>query len=202
MSTYERSQSVTAVRLPPVSNAPTLARAILTAPDAVARQERGQRLLDALSEALRMPSCGLVVADRRQRHRTQGGRLTSKTYGYYRCDFRQGSVHNASIRIYNRTAIREQVLGPRVFLETLLHEWVHHYDFAALKLRRSPHTSGFFSRVRSVAEALEVAFVVPPSREEGNGERRPAVLRGEWRPLPPPPAIVAAIRRILARRQH
>jgi len=199
MSTYERSQSVTAVRLPPLPNARTLALAILAAPDAVARQELGQRLLDALSVSVRIPPCGLAVPDRRQRHRTRGGRLTSKTYGYYRCDFLQGSVRNASIRIYNRTAIREQVLGPRVFLETLLHEWVHHYDFAALELSRSPHTSGFFSRVRSVAEALAVPFIVPPGPEERGGDRQPAALPEPARPVPPPPGIVAAIRRILAR---
>ncbi|MFN2582417.1 MAG: hypothetical protein ABR498_06725, partial [Candidatus Dormibacteria bacterium] len=89
-------------------------------------------------------------------------RLQSKTYGYYRCDSRGGVVADARIRIYHRTAVRQQVISPKVFLNTLLHEWVHHYDFAGLRLARSPHTSGFYARLRALAESLEVAFVLPP----------------------------------------
>ena len=51
--------------------------------------------------------------------------------------------------------------APKVFLETLLHEWVHHYDFTGLELDRSPHTSGFFNRIRDLAETLGVGFVAP-----------------------------------------
>ena len=73
----------------------------------------------------------------------------------------------SKFRIYNLTAIRQQVLAPKVFLETLLHEWVHHYDFTGLQLERSPHTSGFFARIRDLAETLGVGFVTPPKREIG-----------------------------------
>jgi len=52
-----------------------------------------------------------------------------------------------------------------VFLETLLHEWVHHYDFTGLQLDRSLHTSGFFARIRDLAETLGVGFVAPPKRD-------------------------------------
>jgi len=57
------------------------------------------------------------------------------------------------------------VLAPKVFLETLLHEWVHHYDFTGLQLDRSPHTSGFFNRIHDLAETLGVGYVTPPKRE-------------------------------------
>jgi hypothetical protein len=42
---------------------------------------------------------------------------------------------------------------------------VHHYDFTGLRLDRSPHTSGFFARIRDLAETLGVGFVTPPKRE-------------------------------------
>jgi hypothetical protein len=42
---------------------------------------------------------------------------------------------------------------------------VHHYDFTGLQLERSPHTAGFFARIRDLAETLGVGFVAPPKRE-------------------------------------
>ena len=43
----------------------------------------------------------------------------------------------ARIRIYHRTAVQQRVISSKVFLNTLLHEWVHHYDFHGLRLPRS-----------------------------------------------------------------
>lgn len=210
MSTYAHSKSVTSIAVPPSPNWPMLVRGVLQDADAATREQRGQLLVDELTRALRLVPCRLVVSTRRQLHRTAAGRLTSKTYGYYRCDFSpEGTVRNATIRVYNLTAIRQQVLSPRVFLETLLHEWVHHYDFAALRLPRSPHTSGFFERVRSLALGLGAEFVLPPqprsaagagkrSQPDDGGAAAPAA---GGRPVPPPPGIVAAIRAILARQR-
>ncbi len=150
-----------------------MALAILDESSVRGRQRKGQELLEVLNLAAGLPPCRLTVADRPQRHRTREGRLELKTYGYYRCDWDDGDVRRGSIRIYNLTAIRQQVLSPKVFLETLLHEWVHHYDFAGLRLDRSPHTSGFFARIRSVAETLGVTFVVPPKREPASASPSP-----------------------------
>ena len=74
----------------------------------------------------------------------------------------QGKVAWARIRIYHRTAVQQRVIAPKVFLNTLLHEWTHHYDFHGLRLPRSYHTAGFFARLRALADALEVGFVLPP----------------------------------------
>src|ERR671936_464385 len=151
-SAYERSKGV--------------ALAILDETTALGRQRRGQELLDVLDEAAGLPPCKLTVVDRPQQHRTRSGKLEMKTYGYYRIAW-ESSPQRGTIRIYNLTAIRQQVLSPKVFLETLLHEWVHHYDFTGLQLDRSPHTSGFFARIRDLAETLGVGFVTPPKREVG-----------------------------------
>jgi hypothetical protein len=163
-SAYERSKGVETVTWREFPLGKGIALSILDETTATGRQEKGQRLLDVLDEAAGLPPCRLTVADRPQRHRTRGGRLELKTYGYYRIAW-ESTPRRGTIRIYNLTAIRRQVLAPKVFLETLLHEWVHHYDFTGLQLDRSPHTSGFFNRIRDLAETLGVGFVTPPKRE-------------------------------------
>jgi hypothetical protein len=126
------------------------------------RRRLGQLLIDQLSTEAGFPSCELVVADRPQVHAHDGRRLQSKTYGYYRCWFEGSRVSRARIRIYHRTAVRQQVISRNVFLNTLLHEWGHHLDFAGMRMRRSPHTRGFYARLRLLADSLEVSFVLPP----------------------------------------
>jgi hypothetical protein len=163
-SAYERSKGVERVSWREFPLGKGIALSILDETEAAARQQRGQALLDVLDEAAGLPVCKLTVADRPQRHRTRDGRLELKTYGYYRIAW-DSTPRRGAIRIYNLTAIRQQVLAPKVFLETLLHEWVHHYDFTGLQLDRSPHTSGFYARIRDLAETLGVGFVTPPKRE-------------------------------------
>ena len=163
-SSYERSKGVETVTWREFPLGKGIALAILDESTAAGRQQKGQALLDVLDEAAGLPPCKLTVADRPQRHRKREGRLELKTYGYYRIAW-ESTPRRGSIRIYNLTAIRQQVLAPKVFLETLLHEWVHHYDFTGLELDRSPHTSGFFNRIRDLAETLGVGFVAPPKRE-------------------------------------
>src|SRR3981081_786607 len=189
-SAYERSKGVETVSWREFPLGKGLALAILEESLAVGRQARGQALLDVLDAAAGLPPCKLTVADRPQRHRTRGGRLELKTYGYYRIAW-EATPQRGTIRIYNLTAIRQQVLAPKVFLETLLHEWVHHYDFAGLQLDRSPHTSGFYNRIRDLAETLGVGYVTPPKRESTAAEApEDVVVSGSDRLRPggvPPP---------------
>ncbi len=166
-STYERSQSHAGLPVSPDVVARGLVMSVLGGgDDAIQRRRLGQLLVDTLDDLAGLPMCGLVVADRAQVHEHDGRRLQSKTYGYYRCRFVDGVVSEARIRIYHRTAVRQQVISPKVFLNTLLHEWVHHYDFAGLRLARSPHTAGFYARLRALAEALEVGYVLPPEPDD------------------------------------
>lgn len=163
---YLRSQRATGAPTNPDAVARGLALALLSAEDqAATRCSLAQSLVDHLDALAGLPPCTVVVADRPQVHQHNGRRLQSKTYGYYRCWFHDGTVSRARIRIYHRTAVRQQVISAKVFLNTVLHEWVHHYDYAGLRLARSPHTAGFFARLRTLAEALQVAFVLPPEPE-------------------------------------
>ncbi|GAC1581419.1 MAG: hypothetical protein NVS3B18_14980 [Candidatus Dormibacteria bacterium] len=168
--TYRQSQRAAGLPLRPSPVARGLAIRILGASeDAVERRELGQMLIDELNALGGLAACELLVADRRQVHRHDGRRLQSKTYGYYRCWFSNAEVSRARIRIYHRTAVREQVITAKVFLNTLLHEWVHHFDFAALRLARSPHTAGFYARLRALADALDVGMVLPPEPDDRPG---------------------------------
>jgi hypothetical protein len=164
---YRRSQRVTGLPVRPTAVARGLALQLISAgEDAHERRRLGQLLLGELCAGAGVGPVELVVADRPQVHQHDGRRLQSRTYGYYRCWFEEGEVSRARIRIYHRTAVRGQVVAAKVFLNTLLHEWVHHFDFTALRLARSPHTAGFYSRLRALAEALSVGMVMPPDPDD------------------------------------
>jgi hypothetical protein len=167
---YLRSNAAAGLPVAPTAVARGLALRVLDVDDtAIDRLRLGQMLLDELSAAAGLIRVELAVPDRAQVHQHDGRRLQSKTYGYYRCWFEGGEVARARIRIYHRTAVKQQVISPKVFLNTLLHEWTHHFDFAGLRLPRSPHTSGFYARLRALADALDVGMVLPPERDaDGN----------------------------------
>lgn len=164
---YRASNAAVGLPVAPTAVARGLALRVLDVSDVATERRRiGQMLVDELSAAARVLRVALVVPDRPQVHEHDGRRLQSKTYGYYRCWFENGEVARARIRIYHRTAVRAQVIAPKVFLNTLLHEWTHHFDFTALRLPRSPHTSGFYTRLRALADSLEVGMVLPPERDQ------------------------------------
>lgn len=50
------------------------------------------------------------------------------------------------IRVWMRTAVREQVTSLGTFLSTLCHEFCHHLDAQRLGFRDTPHTRGFYAR--------------------------------------------------------
>ena len=131
-------------------------------------------LLEVLNESFWLPPVRLVLADRAQTHATdETGRLARKTYGYYRCRIPSPGAdpERCAIRIYHRTAIRQQVLAPGAFLNTLLHEWTHHFDFSGLKLSRSPHTAGFFARLGWLAGSVGAGGWVPGDSSPRPGPR-------------------------------
>jgi hypothetical protein len=69
------------------------------------------------------------------------------------------------IILWMRTAQRHDVVKPRTFLRTLMHELGHHLDYALLRLEDSFHTTGFFRR-----ESFLVRTLCPA---ESAAERKP-----------------------------
>ncbi len=60
----------------------------------------------------------------------------------------RGKKH--SIRVYSRTPKRKKMRSTKVFLNTLLHEFAHIYDWDKLRLSNSIHCSGFYKRIGSL----------------------------------------------------
>ncbi len=160
--------------MPAPPTAPALLSALLVSSGSRERELLGSALLEVLNSAFGLRPCALTVADRPQLHsKDERGRLARATYGYYRCRVpATGPPQRCAIRIYHRTAMRGQVVSPAAFTNTLLHEWVHHYDFAGLGLRHSPHTAGFFSRLGQLRSLLlPDAAAGRPHRTQGGSIR-------------------------------
>jgi hypothetical protein len=68
------------------------------------------------------------------------------------------------IRLWMRTAQRHDVVKPRTFLRTLMHELGHYLDYASLRLEDSFHTAGFYRR-----ESFLVRTLLPPEPGAPNG---------------------------------
>jgi hypothetical protein len=61
------------------------------------------------------------------------------------------------IILWMRTAQRHDVVKPKTFVRTLMHELGHYLDYALLRLEESFHTTGFFRR-----ESFLVRTLFPP----------------------------------------
>ena len=58
------------------------------------------------------------------------------------------------IVLWMRTAQRHDVVKPKTFLRTLMHELCHYLDYALLRLEDSYHNSGFFKRESFLVRTL------------------------------------------------
>ncbi|MGC1184234.1 MAG: hypothetical protein WBA31_03660 [Candidatus Dormiibacterota bacterium] len=175
---YAKSQAVLTLPHIPPAAAAALVASLLGSERHGEREQIATALLEVLNDSFGLPPVRLVLADRPQTHGTdQSGRLAHKTYGYYRCRIaRPGAApERCAIRIYHRTAIRQQVLASGAFVNTLLHEWTHHFDFSGLGLGHSPHTAGFFARLRWLAGAVGAARVLSPEAQLLQGKRRGSI---------------------------
>lgn len=167
---YLRSNRITALTVPDPAAASQAARAVLEAADAKARQAAGQRLLERLAAATGTGVPELVVPDAPQPHRRRGGRIVYSLQGDYRRRqplpghpaLARGGRPLGRIRVPHLTPARGSMVRASAFLNTLLHEFCHHYDAEALGILRSFHTAGFYARLRHLK-----AQIVPP---EGPGQ--------------------------------
>ena len=87
---------------------------------------------------------------------------------FYPADPRRGT--RPRIVLWMRTAARREVVKPRTFVRTLMHELVHYFDYSVLKLDDSFHTHGFFARESFLVRST-IAPQEPPETEG------PALLR-------------------------
>jgi len=108
------------------------------------RQRQAQTLLNYLCEKFKIRYVSLCVTDKPRPIKSN----KAQTYGKY-------CVQSEKIIIYNTTAKTKKTISIKSFYDTLLHEFIHHYDFAELKLTDSLHTKGFYMRISDLKNKLE-----------------------------------------------
>ncbi len=91
----------------------------------------------------------LSVEVRDVRPRNQRGELHGLFYPF---DARRRVP--AHIVLWMRTAQRREVVKPRTFVRTLMHELAHYLDYSLLRLGDSFHTMGFFRRESHLVRML------------------------------------------------
>ena len=146
MTNYEKSNAVTVVDFEPSGRARRIVQGILASKGYEERQKLSHFLINELAWNAGVERLKIRIKDTKQWHKKRNGRVAVKKYGVY-------YPRTKSITIQNLTAVRGQELAPKTFLDTLLHEWVHHYDFEHLSIN-SIHTRGFYERIRSLKEGL------------------------------------------------
>ncbi len=143
---YAKSNRITTVDFPISKNAKMITKKLLRSKGEKIRQKLGDALLDELADMAQIDIVKLKVSEKNQHHKRSDGKVVYKQYGYYK-------PQNKYIYITNRTAVRGQPLAPKTFLDTLLHEWMHHFDHVKLGLN-SIHTSGFYARLKDIKTKL------------------------------------------------
>lgn len=145
-SNYEKSNAIFEINFPVSRRAQKIVEKLLHSNTVLFRQKFGDALLDELADCAKIDIVQLKISPAKQYHKKRGGRTVFKRYGYYR-------PASKYIYITNFTAVQGKPLAPKTFLTTLLHEWMHHYDYCKLKLN-SIHTKGFYMRLTSLQETL------------------------------------------------
>ena len=173
---YDRSDALTRMPLPPAETLQSLTRELTAAMSAghpTPVRRAGVALLDELAKFFGVASPPLGVLGVRP-HRVISGVCTYQLFGDY-------TPSTQRIRVWMRTAIREQVSSPKALLNTLLHEFCHHLDCTRLAFPQSYHTRGFFTRIDHL---YHHALATPPAaRRPLAWIKRGPVWAVDWRRL-------------------
>ena len=140
---YDASDAVVRIDLGqtgPAEAACASVQAALAAADKRALKKASQALADAICDDRQVPRVEIRVLVKRPKDETE------ELHGLYVRADDGGAV----IRVWMRTAERRDVVKPKTYLHTLLHEIVHHLDYDLLKLEDSLHTEGFYKRENSL----------------------------------------------------
>lgn len=146
MTSYEKSNSILEVALKRFSS--SYSHDFLSSDTSIKdREKNAQKLVNYLCDKFGIPSCNVIVSNKPQLHNTRNGKLTTKVYGRY-------LVNINTIEIFNLTAMTRKPVAIKTMYDTLLHEFMHHYDMTKLNFTESPHTKGFYMRISDLKEKL------------------------------------------------
>ena len=141
---YRKSNEVPAVRLPNGRAVQPIVRRLeeaLPGGDRHAVQELCTELLNTMADGLKIRRVRITVLARRPFDETE------ELHGCYQpAEERDHAV----IKVWMRTAKRNQVVAFKSFLRTVLHEFCHHLDYVLLGLADSFHTERFYQRESSL----------------------------------------------------
>ena len=146
MTSYEKSNSILEVALKRFSS--SYSHDFLASDTSIKdREKNAKKLIDYLCDKFKIPHCYVIISNKRQNHVTRNGKLIKKVYGRY-------MINLNTIEIFNLTAMTRKPVAIKTMYDTLLHEFMHHYDMAKLKFAESPHTKGFYARISDLKEKL------------------------------------------------
>lgn len=145
---FEKNNKIVSVKLNKFSKA-ELNNLLGCSDDLKDRQIKAQKLVDYLCDKFAISGAKVSVLNVAQPHSTnERGSLKTVKFG----DYNTGSH---VIRVWNLTAARKQTVSIKRFSDTLLHEFIHHYDINCLGFKQSPHTSGFYKRLSDLSVKLK-----------------------------------------------
>lgn len=154
---YDKSNSE--LRIRGVSSLPAKLKSAIvnsTKDTPVIRQKLAQVLVDFVCEKINIPTVKVLVSESSRPHRTNyAGSVKSQTLGQYKYAYNI-NAYPISIKIWNLTAVRKQRISNKMFLGTLEHELIHHYDIFKLGMAKSPHTAGFYRRIELLDKMFDV----------------------------------------------
>jgi hypothetical protein len=148
--TYLKSDSIERFELAPTltaGNALDALMRVLETGNLSATATYARALATEVCRALGTPPVNVEVRGVRPRN------TRSELHGlFYPYDPRRRTPPH--IVLWMRTAQRHDVVKPKTFVRTLMHEIGHYLDYSLLRLEDSFHTQGFFKRESSLVRAL------------------------------------------------
>jgi hypothetical protein len=144
---YDKSDAITELKLSQASRFGLCVRDLnkwLAAENKTEVQKAAQRLANGLSEVFEVPRVVVKVLARRP------SRNWGELHGLYEAEEDAHPV----ITVWMRTAQRKQVVAFKTFLRTIIHEFMHHLDYARFRLADSFHTEGFYKRESALIKDL------------------------------------------------
>lgn len=138
---YEISNKIENVRLNSFKS--DYSESLLNSSENIAiRQKRAETLLKYLCGKFKINNVTLLVTNKLRPCKGIG-----QIGGWY-------VVNEKKIIIYNTTAKTNKTISIKSFYDTLLHEFIHHYDYEVIGLTDSLHTTGFYKRITDLKNKL------------------------------------------------
>lgn len=116
------------------------------------RQANAQNLIDYLCDKFKMKRIKVTILDQK---RPKNGLATKHGFIRVTATKTDREYVRGHIYIYNLTAVRGEIVSIKEFINTLLHEFIHAYDYEVLKLEKSIHSAGFYKRISDLDNKLK-----------------------------------------------